>query len=429
MMPTMRLIMAKMVSCLHAVNAVVDCRRWTLRSAALPGVIGRPPHWPEDVVPRGPHDGRPARRERAGERGTLHQHRSHRCLLPVASAPTPALLLALASADSIRRADPRRCFHDQFCLLKGVIPPAEVEAVKTGFYRARAAHQKANEGVSGMVQPEITTLAIEKGLAAIQSARNPYHSSPPRGASASVCCHTFRSISLLISAVLLAGKLTDPNTSRTEAIALVDDLAASLRTQGITELNEPSDPEAGPPPLPTHEIAYFPEFSKHIADPLLTTVIRNVLDPHVRVYQVEFGKTIAGGNENINSRGWHTDPPHDLSYAPGAIAQPFPDVCMSLVTVWYLSDVDGSNGGTWVLPGSHMDPRNPRGPTDGIDPGKPIPGEFQISAPAGSVLVQDTRMWHSMAANPSANDRVGCVVRYAPWCKTNLIEILISIAP
>ena len=88
---------------------------------------------------------------------------------------------------------------------------------------------------------------------------------------------------------------------------------------------------------------------------------------------------------------------------------------MSLVTVWYLTDVDANSAGTWVLPGSHRDPRNPRGPSDGIDPGKPIPGEFQVTAPAGSVLVQDTRMWHSMAANPSDQDRVGCVVRYCPW--------------
>ena len=48
-----------------------------------------------------------------------------------------------------------------------------------------------------------------------------------------------------------------------------------------------------------------------------------------------------------------------------------------------------------VLPGSHRDPRNPRGPNDHINPEKPIPGEFQIAASAGSVLVQDTRTGHA----------------------------------
>jgi hypothetical protein len=227
-----------------------------------------------------------------------------------------------------------RVREDGFCLLKGVIPPEEVEEVREGFLRARDRHREAVQQHPGMVQPEATTKAIEAGLAQIQET------------------------------------LTDPNTSRTQAIALVDELAQQLRAQGINALNEPADPAAGPPPLPTHEIAYFPEFSKYVADPLLLTLVRNILDPHARVYQVEFGKTIQGKNKNTHTRGWHTDPPHDLSYAPGAVAQPFPNVCMSLVTVWYLTDVDANSAGTWVLPGSHRDARNPRGPTDGIDPGE-----------------------------------------------------------
>lgn len=226
-----------------------------------------------------------------------------------------------------------RVREDGFCLLTGIIPPEEIKQVREGFLRARDAHRKAVQQHPGMVQPESTTKAIEAGLAQIQAT------------------------------------LIDPNTTRTQAIALVDELAQKLRAQGVVALNEPTDPDAGPPPLPTHEIAYFPGFSKYIAHPLLLTLVRNILDPHTRVYQVEFGKTIQGGNKNTHTRGWHTDPPHDLSYAPGAVAQPFPNVCMSLVTVWYLTDVDANSAGTWVLPGSHRDARNPRGPNDGIDPG------------------------------------------------------------
>ena len=90
---------------------------------------------------------------------------------------------------------------------------------------------------------------------------------------------------------------------------------------------------------------------------------------------------------------------------------------MALSTVWYLGpeDVTPYNGGTWVVPGSHKDPRNPRGPDDGIDERAPIPGEFQISAPAGSVFMQDTRLWHSGAANQSEHERTAVVCRYAPW--------------
>eukprot|EP01050_Picozoa_sp_SAG11_P048317 SAG11_NODE_25784_length_354_cov_0.674510_1_plen_105_part_10 len=93
------------------------------------------------------------------------------------------------------------------------------------------------------------------------------------------------------------------------------------------------------------------------------------------------------------------------------------------------------------MQGSHKDPRNPRGPDDGIDARAPIPGEFQVSAPAGSVFVQvceflrlliaqcaethssliapqDTRLWHAGAANHSCHDRHAVLLRYSPWWLT-----------
>lgn len=45
--------------------------------------------------------------------------------------------------------------------------------------------------------------------------------------------------------------------------------------------------------------------------------------------------------------------PHDINHvAGGHVAQPFPDVCMAISTVWYLTDVGPDNGSTWVVPGS-----------------------------------------------------------------------------
>ena len=127
---------------------------------------------------------------------------------------------------------------------------------------------------------------------------------------------------------------------------------------------------------------------------------RGALDTHIRILQTEVNKSSRPAQQPISEeqkrrRGWQSDWPHALTaYGPndeqpwkhcGAVAQPFPDVCMALSTVWYLGpeDVTPFNGGTWVVPGSHKDPRNPRGPDDGIDQRAPIPGEFQVSAPAG----------------------------------------------
>ena len=67
---------------------------------------------------------------------------------------------------------------------------------------------------------------------------------------------------------------------------------------------------------------------------------------------------------------------------------------MALTMVWTLTNSDERTGSTWVVPGS-QDDRNPRGPHDGMNHASPIPGEMQVVAPAGSVLMADTRCWVS----------------------------------
>ena len=192
-----------------------------------------------------------------------------------------------------------------------------------------------------------------------------------------------------------------------------------------------------PPMAPNAElcdIARNETFAEYLVEPRVLRVAKAMLDTHVRILQTEVTASLgvskptgeAFSEEQLASRRWHSDWPHDLAAyrtsgeewnLAGAVAQPFPDVCMALSTIWYLGpeDVTPYNGGTWVVPGTHKDPRNPRGPDDGIDDRAPIPGEFQISAPAGSVFMQDTRLWHSNAANQTEHERTAVVCRYAPW--------------
>ena len=112
------------------------------------------------------------------------------------------------------------------------------------------------------------------------------------------------------------------------------------------------------------------------------------------------------------------DWPHDPGSGShvGAVTQPYPDLCLSLSTVFYLSPVDAQRGGTWAVPFSSQDTerRNPRGPADGMDDSAPIPGEQQMVAPAGSIFIQDSRCWHSTPANLSDAARLAVVVRYVP---------------
>ena len=58
---------------------------------------------------------------------------------------------------------------------------------------------------------------------------------------------------------------------------------------------------------------------------------------------------------------------------------------------WYISDTSPEKAGTWLVPYSHLDPRNPRNPDEKIHEFLPIPGELQVRAPPGSVLMQDSR--------------------------------------
>ena len=216
--------------------------------------------------------------------------------------------------------------------------------------------------------------------------------------------------------------------------------ASRLRLRGAAGDKSASDLEDSesirPPEAPSAElcdIARNEVLAQHLAEPRILRVAKNMLDTHVRILQTEVNKSSRPWPDRplsecqLRARSWHSDWPHDLSaYIPtadaswihcGAVAQPFPDVCMALSTVWYLGpeDVNPLNGGTWVVPESHKAPRNPRGPDDGVDERAPIPGEFQVSGPAGSVFVQDTRIWHSGARNQSEQERTAVVVRYGPW--------------
>ena len=199
---------------------------------------------------------------------------------------------------------------------------------------------------------------------------------------------------------------------------------------------EPPGERPPRPPRQPHaelcDIARNETFAEYLAEPRVLRVVKTMLDTHVRILQTEVEKSSKPAEqpvsqEQLRKRTWHSDWPHDLTaYGPsseepwkhcGAVAQPFPDVCMALSTVWYLGpqDVTPFNGGTWIVPGSHKDPRNPQGPDDGINLYAPIPGEFQVSAPAGSVFMQDTRVWHCSALNQSEHERTAVVCRYGPW--------------
>ena len=158
-------------------------------------------------------------------------------------------------------------------------------------------------------------------------------------------------------------------------------------------------------------ISFMPRFAEHLANEPLLSVIREVLGPQVRISQTEY--KIRPPHYKL-VRAYHSDFPYDLNQK-WHIPQPFPSAVIGITTLWMLTDFTTENGGTWIVPKTHVDLRNPRGKEDGIGDRNPIDGEMQATGSAGSVLIMDSRIWHSNAENPSDGKRTAVVVRYAPW--------------
>ena len=72
--------------------------------------------------------------------------------------------------------------------------------------------------------------------------------------------------------------------------------------------------------------------------------------------------------------------------------------------MWMLVDFTAENGGTRLVPRSHLTGRHP---DKGLDKDvEPIAAE----GPAGTAMVFDGRMWHGTGANVSDGPRLGCAV-------------------
>ncbi len=172
----------------------------------------------------------------------------------------------------------------------------------------------------------------------------------------------------------------------------------------------------------TSVITYLQSFAPYLAHDRVLDVITNIFNhPHVRIAQTELKirQPHTSADPNVVGsplRAYHSDWPHDLRdlSESGHLRQPFPDIVMSIVTLWMLSPFHAENGATWIVPRSHRSIRNPRG-NDGISVTKPIPNEIQATGNAGSVLMMDSRIWHTAAPNETDYSRVAILARYVPW--------------
>lgn len=112
----------------------------------------------------------------------------------------------------------------------------------------------------------------------------------------------------------------------------------------------------------------------------------------------------------------HIDWPFGTVWLPqsAGIPPPFPDSVLTLTAVWMLSPNSPDISGTVVVPGSHrslvdpfMDAR--------VDSDEPLPTEIRVPWKTGSVLLFDSRLWHTNPEHDCVEPRVTVKVCYAPW--------------
>jgi hypothetical protein len=151
-------------------------------------------------------------------------------------------------------------------------------------------------------------------------------------------------------------------------------------------------------------------YAEYLANERLLSIVDSLLGHDVRI---SFTSAIV--NEHGNARGdWHADWPFNQRNA-GRVPAPYPvDMVFHLTTLWMLSPFGEQNGGTLVLPKSHLRENNPTGDPD-IDPLMSFQEELNVEGDAGSVLVMDSRLWHATSPNQTEMPRVALAVRYAPW--------------
>ena len=88
--------------------------------------------------------------------------------------------------------------------------------------------------------------------------------------------------------------------------------------------------------------------------------------------------------------------------------------------IWMVDAFTGNNGATRFVPGSHLDPRNPRTVLE--DTKAPHPEQVPACGPAGSLIIFHGSVWHSHTANTSAGRRRSVQGHFIPRDATASID-------
>ena len=94
-----------------------------------------------------------------------------------------------------------------------------------------------------------------------------------------------------------------------------------------------------------------------------------------------------------------------IDYPMSALPVPLPERTFCSNSVYLLTDFNIANGGTVIFPGSHRRDHAPRH-------GEKYPGEEQVEASKGDVIIVNGRIWHGSGENTSDEARVALLCFY-----------------
>lgn len=101
-----------------------------------------------------------------------------------------------------------------------------------------------------------------------------------------------------------------------------------------------------------------------------------------------------------------------LHHDDGLYPIPRPRNPLSAAAIWALEDFDEANGGTRVIPGSHLW-------DDRVPTAEDLKDVISVEMPAGSMVFFLGTLWHGGGANRSERGRLCLTSQYCePWCRT-----------
>ena len=155
-------------------------------------------------------------------------------------------------------------------------------------------------------------------------------------------------------------------------------------------------------------------------DPLFEDLAFHPIAVHFLKEVVGWPALLSNLSANITGPGGGEMPLHaDQVFVP----EPWPDRPQGLNVAWCIDDFTDENGATRIVPGSH---KLNRSPTDEDQTAETV----AIEAPAGSVVVFESRVWHKTGNNRSASGtRAGIFGWYSSWIYRQQENWFLSLRP